>query len=332
MKLLGKIVRKIYSKHDKAIIEQYAIREEGNRNYIGENVHMILRRDNNTAGIFSDYLVFCGGIEFAITRGYLPVIDRLNYPDVVLQNKQQQYKENAWEYFFEQPCNVGMENIKEKGKLLIYSPEYSEGNIFHGLRMQYYFKINKDLKNYWKSIAQKYIRFNENTQKALDEEYKKLFGNEKKNILGVAVREGYSVAIKNKVSSLLTNQPSLKKMMEDIKLILKQDGKIEKIFIACEYEETIEDFQKNFPSDMIIFVKKDRYRENEDYPCDPYRVEEQYDKKDRKKIALNYIKEIYLLSKCNSFVYSLASGSVAACLMKKGEYTHEICYDLGICE
>ena len=42
----------------------------------GNTKVMILRRGNKAVGVFSDYIVFLGQIEEAVSIGYVPIIDR----------------------------------------------------------------------------------------------------------------------------------------------------------------------------------------------------------------------------------------------------------------
>ena len=156
--------------------------------------YLVIGRNAIDAGIFSDYLVFLGEIEFAVARGYIPIIDLLNYPRYCIQDKNNYYKENSWEYFFEQPCGVGMEQIKDLGGHIVYAPANFGGKVFHGVKMHRIWNENASLFHYWKEIAQKYIRFNEPVLKELQTEFINMFKDNIGKIVGVAIREGYGLA------------------------------------------------------------------------------------------------------------------------------------------
>ena len=45
----------------------------------------IIRRQDISVGLFSNYIVFAGHIRYALAQGWLPVIDMQNYPNTYLE-------------------------------------------------------------------------------------------------------------------------------------------------------------------------------------------------------------------------------------------------------
>ena len=70
--------------------------------------YYIIRRKFNSVGLFSNFIVFAGHIRYALSKGWRPVIDMQNYPNSYLP-PEKLGKENAWEYYFEQPLRIGLE-------------------------------------------------------------------------------------------------------------------------------------------------------------------------------------------------------------------------------
>lgn len=70
--------------------------------------YYIIRRKLTDVGLFSNFIVFAGHIRYALTKGWLPVVDMQNYPNAYLA-PEKFGKENAWEYYFEQPLRIGLE-------------------------------------------------------------------------------------------------------------------------------------------------------------------------------------------------------------------------------
>lgn len=70
--------------------------------------YYIIRRMYETTGLFGIYRMFSGHIRHALTNGWLPVVDMQNYPNPYLP-PEKLGKENSWEYFFEQPLRIGLE-------------------------------------------------------------------------------------------------------------------------------------------------------------------------------------------------------------------------------
>ena len=81
--------------------------------------YYIIRRPYPGVGLFSNFLVFAGHIRYALTKGWLPVVDMQNYPNAYLA-PEKLGKENAWEYYFEQPLRIGLEQAY-KGENVILS-------------------------------------------------------------------------------------------------------------------------------------------------------------------------------------------------------------------
>ena len=113
--------------------------------------------------------------------------------------------------------------------------------------------------------------------------------------------------------------------MEETEQIILQDQEISGIFVGCEFEETIRKFKRRFPDKKIYYVDKERFSQSRKYPWDPEQREIYYENKDKRSIALSYIKEMYILSKCDSYVYSECSGSIAVLLLKLGSFDKCVC-------
>lgn len=58
-----------------------------------------------SGGLFNTYNQVAGHIRYALSKKYLPVVDMKNYPNSYLA-PEKLGKENAWEYYFEQPLGI----------------------------------------------------------------------------------------------------------------------------------------------------------------------------------------------------------------------------------
>ena len=70
--------------------------------------YYIIRRQAEGTGLFARYNMFAGHIRYALSKGWIPVVDMQNYPNTYLA-PEKLGKENSWEYFFEQPLRIGLE-------------------------------------------------------------------------------------------------------------------------------------------------------------------------------------------------------------------------------
>ena len=86
----------------------------------------IIRRADKDVGLFSNYIVFAGEIRYAMSKGYLPVIDMQNYPNSYLE-PEMIGKVNAWEYYFCQPVGIDLETAYN-GRNVILSSGGGEKN------------------------------------------------------------------------------------------------------------------------------------------------------------------------------------------------------------
>ena len=70
--------------------------------------YYIIRRSWITTGLFALYKIFAAHVRYALSKGWLPVVDMQNYPNAYLP-PEKLGKENSWEYYFEQPLCIGLE-------------------------------------------------------------------------------------------------------------------------------------------------------------------------------------------------------------------------------
>jgi len=70
--------------------------------------YYIIRRQDPLVGLLSNFMVFAGHIRYALSNGWLPVVDMQNYPNAYLA-PEKLGKENSWEYYFEQPLRIRLE-------------------------------------------------------------------------------------------------------------------------------------------------------------------------------------------------------------------------------
>jgi len=284
--------------------------------------YMVIGRNGEDAGIFSDYLVFLGEIEFAVVRGYTPIIDLQNYPRFCIQDTDKYYKENAWEYFFEQPCGLGLDDISNLIGHIVYAPADFGSKVFHGMKLHRVWKEDEQLFHYWREMARRYIRLKPDVLRECENEFCKIRGGVSK-IVGVAIREGYYLGQMKRGKAgggYDERKVNVNRFIKETEKLLAQDKEINGIFVSCEFEGTIQKFQSRFPDKKILFVDKERFTSPSRYPYEPEDRKVYFDQKNKREIALNYIKEIFVLSKCDSYIYSECSGSVAVLLLKKENF------------
>lgn len=80
--------------------------------------YYIIRRKEPDCGILSNFMVFAGHIRYALSKGWLPVVDMQNYPNAYLP-PEKLGKENSWEYYFEQPLRIGLDQAYNAENIIL---------------------------------------------------------------------------------------------------------------------------------------------------------------------------------------------------------------------
>ena len=113
--------------------------------------YYVIRRRDESVGLFSNYIVFAGHIRYALDKGYLPVIDMKNYFNSGLVPKELLGKENVWEYFFCQPFGLSLEDVYENGENVLLSTGDVMGPFPNG-SIDYYTNRNNILTK-WQTLV-----------------------------------------------------------------------------------------------------------------------------------------------------------------------------------
>lgn len=277
----------------------------------------LLTRQETDVGVFSDYIAFLPAIECAIRKGHIPVVDRKTIHNTFLSNYADA---NTWEFYFEQPCSVGLDDLNNDSDEIVRS--YSSANVPVSLIDC----RDKATVQYWRQFARRYIRFTPELRQQLAETERELFPAGAR-VLGVSIREGYNklFQMNSKIAVGHPFQASTEEMLSQAKQRL-EEWNCDRLLVTCQTDETVERFRRAF-GEQCLYVDRPRYTfeelpegEHAKKPARPI---------DQRQNELDYIREIYLLSRCTSFLCSRNSGSEAAFIMSEG-YEHFYCYDLGL--
>lgn len=61
--------------------------------------------------LLANYFYVLSHLQYAATKGYIPIVDQLNYPVYNSSPYPINGTMNAWEYFWKQPCDVPLEEV-----------------------------------------------------------------------------------------------------------------------------------------------------------------------------------------------------------------------------
>ena len=267
-------------------------------------------------GLFWMMLYNLSQVAYALEKGWIPVVDWQNQPNQYLEGKNI-HKENAWEYYFEQPCNYHLDSIKHS-KNLVFCPHQADGLI-----VDYHIETNSEYFSYLKEIFKQYIRFNEFTRNYVEKEYQSILKDNDK-VLGVLCR-GTDYTLKKPNRHPIQPEPEnvIKKAKEV--MALKQ---LNYIYLATEDQDIYELFKKEF-GDKVLTNKQDRFTKQEIEDTQYlYQIKHKRDN-DKYLLGLEYLSSIYLLSKCHSFIGGRTRGTTGVLLMTDG-FDYQYIWNLGI--
>lgn len=285
-----------------------------------QKVYYIIGNYYKEDGLFSMYKHTIAHVLHAVEHDYVPVVDMRCYYNQYFKDGRV-YRDNPWEYFFEQPYGVSPQNIPQNAKIIIASgsadakfqiysrhlPLSLDNNILpHPYLMQY----------------NDFLRFAPDIKEYLLSEYQKIFNNEK-NVLGIIVRGTDFVETKPKGHAI---QPTAEMIIAKVKE-MQQNFEINKIYLATEDKKIYDKIKAEF-NDLLI--------DNNSYKYDTVNGKLIYRVKAKRKdhfynLAKEYMLSLYLLSRCKYFIGGRANGTLAVYMMTKGFSCYEYVYlwDLG---
>lgn len=284
----------------------------GNEN--ADQVFYIIRRRDCYCGLFSLFLTNLQKIDDALKAGYIPVVDMQNNFNIYLQ-EDKIGRENAWEYYFKQPCGYSLRDIQKSKNVIIGSGATPE--MFPFSNFDFLLGRTGELEH-WRELAKKYMKLSDRAAERVESEYERLFPKSGK-VLGVIARGTDYIAEKPSRHRI---QPSIDQIVSKAEEIFAEKH-CAKIFLATEDKRYYEAFQERFQDLLITNTKK--YAE--------YRVggigKQLYeDMDDSYENGMEYLVTIMLLSKCNYLCGGCVSGTVGALLLTEG-YEDIYLFDLG---
>ena len=270
----------------------------------------IIGRTCNVTGIGAILVGMTSHILYALDRGFTPIIDLKHYKNQYFKDGRT-FKDNAWEYFFEQPCNIGLNDIKDDDNIIISENELFTKDEKYTLKVQK-LPINKNSTDYLQELKLKYrsaFKFNKETLEYINNTYNKLIGDDK-NVLGVLARGTDYLVRKSFGESVM---PKPEEIIEKVKEYLKKYPDITKIYLATEDNTIYKKFKDEF-GDRIIDNNQYRY----DYDSKELQCLSEIDtglKNHSYNIARDYLASLYILSKCKYFLGGRCTGTVIPYVM-----------------
>ncbi len=279
----------------------------------------IITRSFKEEGLFAIANSIINHCEYAIENGYVPVVDLKHYSNQYFKDGRT-FKDNSWEYFFEQPNGIGLDDIKDEDEVTIGKNKIyinSDKAIYiSDLPISHRINDNKEIEK--KKLSQKsLLKFNKETKEYLEENFSKLVGNGD-DVLGILCR-GTDYINKKPVGEEI--QPKPETVIKKTKEVIKNNPQIKRIYVATEDNEIYQKFKKEF-GDILIENCQYKYSYKNDSEKYNYLSDIKVDRKDHNyNLAKEYLLSIYILSKCRFFIGGRTTGTKWAWLLsEKWEY------------
>ena len=286
-------------------------------------IYYVIAQQNTKVGIFGYMNCFLPHIAYAVAKGYIPVIDMQSFDNIYIP-RDRLGEVNAWEMFFEQPMNVGLENI-------------GNGTVIRCTDTLWYrwmpnscpLMSDKEIKM-WSTIYRKYVRLNCSAQQYIDAEQKEILKNSS-DIIGVIYR-GTTYTKGQAIGHPI--QPTMKMLADAVeKMMIGRNAKY--IYLASDEKSIVEYMNKRFPGKVLI-NKRVYYDEVEGVDYTKYNIDGTdivgtlfARQNNEYLIGIEYISSMYLVANCTYLVAGACGGCTAVLYMNGLEYKERLVFDLG---
>lgn len=273
----------------------------------------IVARTPDVAGIGAIAVGTISHALYALDKGLLPIVDLKHYKNQYFKDGRT-YKDNTWEYFFEQPAGYTLDDVSSDSEVVIsLNDRYCSDKKYHIT----YDKLPISKKTFLcadlvklKSNYQSLIKFSPSTKQYVESVSKNIIKNDS-NVLGVLCR-GTDYSVRRSFSEPV--QPKLKQVIKKIYKFLKKHPEITKIYLATEDNNIYRTLKDEF-GDRLLDNNQYRYSYNVESKlciCDiePDRPNHNY------QLAMEYLSSLYILSQCKYFIGGRCGGSIIAWIMQ----------------
>lgn len=287
----------------------------------------VIKYNRSECGIYSMIFHLIPQMEYALRRKYTPIIDCRETYLYMIQDEENAGKENAWDYYFEQPAGFYPLDEVYQSKHVIYVRK----NAFGIKKSISYLDLpmpDKDL-HYWGTLFNQCLRPSAVIRDRIEKE-KEGFPKDGR-ILGVSIRAEYRWGGLMKRPLFLQHPkvPDCNTFISQISKAMAEWG-YNCFFLACDDREYSERIAQYF-GDKCIRMNRPLLRMFENglpLPLEE-RMTEFRNYKIQKKNE-DYIVETYLLSQCESLYACNGSGVQFAYIVNDGKYKNLKIYDEGL--
>lgn len=266
----------------------------------------VLRSDTMDQGLLSLYL---GNIERIISwrqAGFIPVIDWENYSTQYNVDFPVNGSRNAWEYYFEQPCDYSLQEVYNSSDVTLSGWKFFQ---HYGFRRKE--TIQLDFSMLQAAPVKKYV---------MDIAREKVNADGISSMIGVLARGTDYIKLRPAGHTVAPDPEMISAKIDEA----LADFGSRRIFLATEDENMYSFFREKYGE--LIYTTDNNLIRN--YSGRDY-VANSVDAKNKYKFGLDYLVKMICLSECMCLIASDTSGSKFAHLMNNGRYSREYIFRLG---
>lgn len=286
-------------------------------------IYFITDVSSEGSGIFSMYLSIIEQISIAQFMGWTPVID--DTPALFRRNKHKfRKKDNVMNEIFQFNNEIETQEVFKSSNVIIsrvtdlrFLDNIKGKNMI--IKKNSFFDYTCNELQYWINLSKEKLQYKREIQVELEKSYNEIIGT-RKNVLGVAVREGkMGMSSKGLSASGENKQPLIEDVIKNTKMYLDK-WKCTYIYLSCETERIIEKFEEIFGQEALLVLP--RIRMDYEYVISTESMKEGIKKDSKnselqnnyKKYDLDYVKDMYILSKCTYCIMPKNCGTEVAFL------------------
>ena len=278
-----------------------------------DKTFFVIRRAECKVGLFSHVMTNMGMVDYALKKGYIPVIDMQNSMNNYLE-EEKRGKENAWEYYFKQPCGYSLTDINEAQNVIL-----SDGLITKAVSYpDFGIATDEEQFHYWHDFFRRYLKVTDDIARKYETARESLLGNEK--VLGVLARGTDYVASRPKGHPI---QPTAEQIIVKSREVMERHS-CQRIYLATEDASIYEKLKAAF-GEKLIAPNTKRY-----VTVGGQNINDLMGEGGNQKAAngREYLLSIMLLAGCDCLVAGNAGGTHGALLMNT-EYEYKYIFQLG---
>ncbi|GHV55167.1 hypothetical protein FACS1894216_16810 [Synergistales bacterium] len=278
-----------------------------------------LRDSNSKCGFFSLFHVWIFYVMLAMKKNMIPVVDLENFKTAYSEEDPIHGTRNAWEYFFEQPGGIALDEVYKSRNVVFSTTKWPEES---SINSEYYNDASKIKIMY--DFINTYIKFNKPTLDYINNAWNAIRPDDKKILAAYSRGTDY-----NKLKPANHHiQPDPSFLIEQAKKIMRENN-YEYVFLVTDEKKVHDMFSREF-GDKLLSVECVYYDEFYEADDSRYIIEYFHDREHaRYRAALEYLTKIVIASKCGYLIGGINGGSVAALTFNGGRYDGTNLIDIG---